>query len=93
MALKVTPATRRRALLAASLLGALAWTMTMSAPSSVAAPEGNCIYYSNPSHKVVVGRFGYDCCNNYIAEGVTSPYYECGGCFICYPPPPPPYQP
>jgi hypothetical protein len=90
MALNVTLATRRRVFLAALLLGALAWTMTISAPSSVAAPTGNCTYYSSPSHKVVVGRFGYDCCNNYIAEGTTSPYYECGGCFICYPPPPSP---
>jgi hypothetical protein len=35
----------------------------------------------------VVGQYGYDCCNNYVAWGVKTPYSICGGCFICYPPP------
>ena len=47
----------------------------------------NCTYYSNASHTQIVGQFGYDCCNNYVAWGKKSKFYECGGCFICFPPP------
>ncbi len=51
------------------------------------APAGNCTYYSNASFTTVVGRFGYDCCNNPIAWGRKTRYYLCGGCFPCIPPP------
>jgi len=47
----------------------------------------NCEYYNNASHSIVVGRFGYDCCNNPVAWGKKSKFYSCGGCFPCIPPP------
>lgn len=47
----------------------------------------NCTYYNNALHTTVVGRFGYDCCNNPVAWGKKSPYSVCGGCFPCVPPP------
>jgi hypothetical protein len=65
---------------AAAALGA-----TISVPSVEAA--GNCTYYSDASHTTVVGQYGYDCCNNRIAWGAKTQYSQCGGCFICYPPP------
>lgn len=61
-------------------LGAL-----FSAPSVEAA--SNCTYYSDASHTTVVGKFGYDCCNNKISWGSKTQYSVCGACFICYPPP------
>jgi hypothetical protein len=48
----------------------------------------NCTYYSNASLTTIVGRFGYDCCNNPVAWGKKSAYKVCGGCFPCVPPPP-----
>ncbi|RPH54727.1 hypothetical protein EHM82_06445 [bacterium] len=84
---RLTPATRRRALLAVLLLGVMALAMTASVPTSEAAPAGNCTYYSDASKTTVVGQYGYDCCNNYVAWGVKTAYSNCGGCFICFPPP------
>lgn len=57
------------------------------AAAALLGPGSNCTYYSNPSKTVVVGQFGYDCCNNYVAWGMKTKYSTCGGCFICYPPP------
>ena len=47
----------------------------------------NCTYYNNASHSIIVGQFGYDCCNNPVAWGKKSKYSVCGGCFPCFPPP------
>ena len=57
-------------------------------PSNEAAPAGNCTYYNNANHSQVVGQFGKDCCNNPVAWGRKTQYSVCGGCFICFPPPP-----
>ncbi len=83
----MTAKTLRKAFLAAFLLAAT-FFMATTAPVSEAAPAGNCIYYNNASHGTVVGKFGKDCCNNVIAWGTRTSYYECSSaCFICYPPP------
>jgi len=47
----------------------------------------NCTYYNNAQHTQIVGQFGYDCCNNPVAWGKKTRYYDCGGCFPCFPPP------
>lgn len=47
----------------------------------------NVTYYSNALHTTIVGRFGYDCCNNKVAWGKKSQFASTGGCFPCYPPP------
>jgi hypothetical protein len=70
-------------LLSVMTLGALA----LRQPTTEAAPAGNCTYYSNASHTTVVGQYGYDCCNNYVAWGVKTSFSQCGGCFVCFPPP------
>lgn len=84
--MKLSSSTRRRALFAA-LLATFAVLVTLVPVPSSAGPTGSCTYYSDASKTTVVGKRGYDCCNNYISTGVTSPYSTCGGCFICYPPP------
>jgi hypothetical protein len=56
----------------------------VSAPAFAA---GNCTYYSNASHTVIVGQFGDDCCNNRVSWGKKTKFVECGGCFPCVPPP------
>jgi hypothetical protein len=66
-----------------AVLGA-AWL----APESEAAPGSNCSYYSNASHTTLVGQYGRDCCNNVVAWGTKTAFSECGGCFLCTPPPP-----
>ena len=58
---------------------------TATAPAAVAS---NCTYYNNAAHSVVVGQFGYDCCNNKVAWGHKTSFSVCGGCFPCIPPPP-----
>lgn len=87
MTQRIRTATVRRALFAAFLL-TIAIFSAVAVPPSEAAPAGSCTYYSDASKTVVVGRYGYDCCNNYIAQGIKTSYYTCGGCFICFPPPP-----
>ena len=82
----ISPQTLRRCLLAALLLAATAFSLTTAAPVTFAA--SNCTYYSDASHTTVVGQFGKDCCNNTVAWGVKSSFSSCGGCFICFPPPP-----
>ena len=77
-----------RKLALAGLVAGAAMVATATAPSSEASPAGNCTFYNNASHTTVVGQRGKDCCNNVISWGSTSSYYVCGGCFICYPPPP-----
>lgn len=80
--------TRSRAILGTLLLGVIVLAVIVLAmPTNQAAPSGNCTYYNNAAHSKVVGQFGYDCCNNYVAWGVKTKYSVCGGCFICYPPP------
>lgn len=79
------PSVVRKAALAAGVAGLTFFAVQTTAN---AAPAGNCIYYNNANHDVVVGKFGKDCCNNTIAWGVRTSYYDCSpGCFICYPPP------
>ena len=86
---RLSSATLLRAAFATLALGVMVFAIVvLVAPSSQAAPAGNCTYYSNASYSKVVGQFGYDCCNNYVAWGVKSKYSRCGGCFICYPPAP-----
>jgi hypothetical protein len=72
-------------LIMAAAIGA-ATTVPMS--STEAAPAGNCTYYSDATRTTVVGKFGKDCCNNVIAWGTRTSFFQCGGCFICTPPPP-----
>ncbi|HSS51673.1 MAG TPA: DUF6289 family protein [Thermoanaerobaculia bacterium] len=84
----ISPQTLRRCLLAALLLAATAFSLTTAAPVTFASPAGNCTFYNNASHSTVVGQRGKDCCNNPVSWGVTSSFYTCGGCFICFPPPP-----
>lgn len=95
----MTQLVARRILFAAPLLAGLA-AWGLSSPSvetaadsdatmdELAVAPNNCTYYNNAAHSQVVGQFGKDCCNNVVAWGRKSPYYVCGGCFICYPPPP-----
>ena len=79
----------RAAFLAAPLLAiAPALTPASATATSAAAAVSNCTYYNNAQHTVVVGQFGYDCCNNPVAWGRKSSFSSCGGCFICFPPPP-----
>ena len=79
--------TLRKLVFASLVAGATVFAAT-TAPKVEAAPAGNCTFYSDASKTTVVGRRGKDCCNNTISTGVTSPYYTCGGCFLCVPPPP-----
>ena len=65
--------------------------VTADAPADadeMAFAASNCTYYNNASHSMIVGQFGYDCCNNRVAWGRKTQFYQCGGCFPCYPPPP-----
>jgi hypothetical protein len=78
--------TLRKAAFAALAMGAAAFAAT-TAPTEAAA-SSNCTYYSDASHTTVVGQYGKDCCNNTVAWGSKTQYSVCGGCFICYPPPP-----
>lgn len=88
MKLSSVPSAFRKMALAAGVAGLTVFAAT-SAPTANAAPAGNCIYYSNASHTTVVGKFGKDCCNNTIAWGYRTSYYQCSpGCFMCVPPPP-----
>ncbi|HET9209010.1 MAG TPA: DUF6289 family protein [Thermoanaerobaculia bacterium] len=78
--------TLRKLTLAALVAGATAFAAATSPTTAAAA--SNCTYYSDASHTTVVGQYGKDCCNNTVAWGVKTQYSVCGGCFICYPPPP-----
>jgi len=79
--------TLRKTVLAALVIG-VATIASITAPVTKAEAASNCTYYSDASHTTVVGQFGKDCCNNTVAWGVKTQYSVCGGCFICYPPPP-----
>ena len=84
---RLTP-TFRRAILVTLVLGVMTGAIgVLFVPTSEAAPSGNCTYYSSGSYTTVVGQYGYDCCNNYVAWGVKTRWSKCGGCFICFPPP------
>ncbi|HWN42895.1 MAG TPA: DUF6289 family protein [Thermoanaerobaculia bacterium] len=76
----------KKALFTVLLLTLLALGAMVSVPSLDAA--SNCTYYSDASYTTVVGQYGYDCCNNKVAWGRKTQFSQCGGCFICYPPPP-----
>jgi len=76
----------RKVTLTVLLLTLLALGAMVSVPSLDAA--SNCTYYSDATKTTVVGQYGYDCCNNKVAWGRKTQYSVCGGCFICYPPPP-----
>ena len=79
----------RKALFSVVLLSVLAiGVVTFLTPAIQAAPGSNCTYYSNGSYTTVVGQFGKDCCNNVVAWGQKTKFVKCGGCFICFPPPP-----
>lgn len=81
----MTRQTLRKALLAVLLLAAASFSASYTPVSEAAT---NCTYYSDASHTTVVGRFGRDCCNNQIAQGVKTQFSECSSaCLICYPPP------
>jgi len=83
-----TPGTLRRAMLATLLLSVMAFAIVMLAiPTTQAAPSGNCTYYSSGSYTTVVGQYGRDCCNNAVAWGIKTKWSQCGGCFVCLPPP------
>lgn len=74
----------RKAALAAGVAG----LTFFAANTSNAAPAANCIYYSDASKTTVVGKFGKDCCNNTIAWGTRTSFYECSNaCLVCVPPP------
>ena len=82
------PVLNRRVLLAIVLLSFLTLAIpAVRPPTTEAAPSGNCTYYNNAAHTTVVGQFGYDCCNNYVAWGKKTQFSSCGGCFTCFPPP------
>jgi len=86
--MRPTAATVRRATFATFVLSVITFAVSvLSVPSTQAAPAGNCTYYSNGSYTTVVGQYGYDCCNNYVAWGQKTKFSRCGGCFICFPPP------
>ena len=76
----------KKAVFTVLLLTLLALGAIVSVPSLDAA--SNCTYYSDATYTTVVGQYGYDCCNNRVAWGVKTQFSQCGGCFICYPPPP-----
>lgn len=76
----------KKATLTVLLLSLLALGAAVSVPSVDAA--SNCTYYSDATYTTVVGQYGYDCCNNKVAWGRKTQFSQCGGCFICYPPPP-----
>ena len=76
----------KRAVFTLLLLTLLALGAMVSVPSLDAA--SNCTYYSDATYTTVVGQYGYDCCNNKVAWGRKTQFSQCGGCFICYPPPP-----
>ncbi|MDC0721200.1 DUF6289 family protein [Nannocystis bainbridge] len=75
----------RKISLTALFLACLGLGALLSAPSDAAS---NCTYYGDASHTTVVGQYGRDCCNNKIAWGSKTQHAECGGCFVCQPPPP-----
>ncbi len=77
----------RKVLFGVLLLALLAAFVVVLAPSREVEAASNCTYYSDASHTVVVGQFGYDCCNNRVAWGRKTAFKVCGGCFICFPPP------
>ena len=78
-----------RGVIAAAMLGAMVFAVVALSVSPAPASSGsNCTYYNNAAHTTVVGQFGKDCCNNPIAWGIKTKYSSCGGCFICFPPPP-----
>jgi hypothetical protein len=85
------------ALLGAFALPAVDGELTSTDEAVVVSEEGggssfalasNCTYYNNAQHTQIVGQFGYDCCNNAVAWGKKTAFKVCGGCFICFPPPP-----
>ena len=83
---------RTAALAVPLLFAATAWAFasTTAEPDPTPAPTmiSNCTYYNNAQHTHIVGQFGFDCCNNPVAWGRKTAFSECGGCFICFPPPP-----
>ena len=76
----------KKATLTVLLLTLLALGAMVSVPTLDAAR--NCTYYSDSTYTTVVGQYGYDCCNTKVAWGRKTQFSQCGGCFICYPPPP-----
>lgn len=84
MKLTSVPSVVRKAALAAGVAG----LTFFAAGTTSAAPAANCVYYSDASHTTVVGKFGKDCCNNTVAWGTRTSFYECSnGCLLCVPPP------
>jgi len=78
-----------RATFAVGLLAVMVFAIAMLVvPVAQAASSSNCTYYSNGSYSTVVGQFGRDCCNNPVAWGIKTQFKQCGGCFVCFPPPP-----
>ena len=77
----------RKVWVVALVLVFLAAVLTALPPTGQVGAASNCTYYSNAGHTTVVGRFGYDCCNNPVSWGKKSKFVVCGGCFPCTPPP------
>ena len=77
----------RRVVFAALTLALLAILVVVALPSRHVEAASNCTYYMNSQKTIVVGQFGYDCCNNPVAWGRKTKYSTCGGCFPCDPPP------
>ena len=78
-----------RMVAATAVLGVIVFAIgVLATPPADAAPGANCTYYSSGSYTTVVGKFGYDCCNNKVAWGSKTKWSRCGGCFVCFPPAP-----
>ncbi len=78
MSNRVTPATRRRIVLALLLLAAVA-AVGLTAPRSVSAIglPGYCQYYSDATYTTVVGSRSIGCCGQVTTTGTVTPYVRC----------------
>ena len=86
--MRLTRVTLRRILFAIAVAAFIALAAGVLFVPSTEAVSGSCTYYNNANHTQVVGQYGYDCCNNYVAWGRKTKFSACGGCFPCTPPQP-----
>lgn len=77
----------RKVLVGALMLALLVTVAVTTLPTRQVEAASNCTYYNNAAHTTVVGKYGYDCCNNRVAWGSKTAFSVCGGCFPCVPPP------
>jgi Family of unknown function (DUF6289) len=81
---KKTLSTPRKLVVALGLTGAIALTVSATAPRPAeAASNQDCTFFSDASLSQVVGQRGVDCCGNSIDSGVTSPYFTCEPVPVC----------